>query len=52
MGNERRKLTAIGRPYHNTEYDEYFLQLADEVVSRYSLDYPDDHWPDGSNEKT
>lgn len=42
MGDERRKLTSAGLIYHNPDYDEYLRDLADQVVSTYQRDHPDD----------
>ena len=45
MSEDRRELTDRGMVYHETDYDEYFLQLADEVSSKYELDCPHDKFP-------
>jgi len=44
MGTERRKMTDAGLIYHNPEYDEYLLDLADQVVSTYQRDFPQDKY--------
>ena len=41
---ERRRMTDAGLIYHNAEYDEYLLDLADRVVSSYQRDHPEDRY--------
>lgn len=41
---ERRKMTDAGLIYHNNDYDEYLLDLADMVVSKYKQDFPNDEY--------
>lgn len=45
MGRNRRHLTNIGLIYHNPDYDQYFIDLADRVVNKYITDFPCDIWP-------
>lgn len=45
MGQKRRELTNMGLIYHNPDYDTYFRDLADRVVTKYTADFPDDRWP-------
>lgn len=47
MSDDRRELTAAGMIYHASDYDVYFLQLADEVSSKYELNHPEDPFPPG-----
>ena len=42
MGTERRRMTDAGLIYHNPEYDTYLRELADQVVSTYIRDFPED----------
>lgn len=44
MSEERKRKTELGMGYHNTDYDQYLLDLADIVVSRYEIDYPEDRY--------
>lgn len=45
MGKKRRELTSMGLIYHNADFDVYFRDLADRVVTKYTTDCPDDRWP-------
>jgi len=42
MGKERRKMTDAGLIYHNPEYDTYLRDVADQVVSKYQIEHPED----------
>lgn len=42
MGTERRKMTDAGLIYHNPDYDTYLRDTADQVVSTYQRDFPQD----------
>lgn len=42
MGIERRRMTDAGLIYHNPDYDTYLRDLADQVVSKYQTEHPED----------
>lgn len=42
MGVDRRIMTSAGLIYHNDDYDTYLRDVADQVVSKYELEQPDD----------
>ena len=44
MGAERRRMTDAGLIYHNPDYDTYLRDLADQVVSTYQRDFPQDKY--------
>lgn len=44
MGTERRKMTDAGLIYHNPDYDTYLRDTADQVVSTYQRDFPQDKY--------
>lgn len=42
LSEQRRRMTDIGLIYHNPVYDEYLLDIADQVVSTYRIEVPED----------
>lgn len=44
MGIQRRKMTDAGLIYHNPDYDTYLRDVADQVVSKYETEHPEDRY--------
>ena len=51
MSEERKMATKLGKPYHNTENDDYLRDLSQQVTTGYQLTHSDDKYPQTQKEK-